>query len=81
MAYLEQPDEREPVAVRLESGRIGYVEPIILQPMCTTCHGESLSEPVATQIAELYPDDAATGFREGDLRGVFWAEFAPAAEL
>ena len=79
--YLNQPDQPEPVAVRLENGRIGYVEPIFLQPMCTTCHGDSLSEPVARQIAELYPEDAATGFKEGDLRGVFWAEFTPAAEL
>ena len=80
MAYLEQPNEREPVAVRLENGHIGYVEPIILQPMCTTCHGEMVAEPLARQIAELYPDDAAMGFSAGDLRGVFWAEFDPATE-
>jgi len=23
----------------------------------------------------LYPDDQATGFSEGDFRGVFWVEF------
>ena len=63
MAYLEQPDEREPVAVRLESGRIGYVEPIILQPMCTTCHGESLSEPVATANCGALPGRCRHGFQ------------------
>jgi hypothetical protein len=30
---------------------------------------------VASSIAELYPDDEATGFSAGDFRGVFWVEF------
>lgn len=39
--------------------------------LCLACHGEAIAAPVAEKIAELYPADKATGFREGDLRGAF----------
>lgn len=60
---------------KLDDGRFGYAEPIFVQPLCLTCHGETLAPEVAAKIAELYPDDQATGFRIGDFRGVFWIEF------
>ena len=64
-----------PVAVELTRDRYGYVEPIKVQPMCLSCHGAELHPDVAATINELYPDDMATGFSEGDFRGVFWVEF------
>lgn len=48
-----------------------FMKAIPTQPMCLACHGETLAPPVAARLAELYPDDKATGFREGDLRGAF----------
>ena len=54
---------------------MGYAEPIIVQPMCLACHGESLAPEIAAKISEAYPDDQATGFKVGDFRGVFWVEF------
>jgi len=77
-AYLASPADRAPRLVSLPDARSGYVEPILLQPPCLTCHGETLAPAVATRIAELYPEDRATGFRVGELRGVFWIEL-PAA--
>ncbi len=74
-AYLDEPSSREPRAVELADDRWGYVEPIMLQPLCLTCHGSQLAPEVAERIGELYPDDEATGFQTGDLRGVFWLEF------
>jgi hypothetical protein len=71
--YLER--EARPVIVTLDDDRVGYVEPIMLAPLCTSCHGESIAPGVADAIAERYPDDEATGFAIGDLRGVFWVEF------
>jgi len=65
-----------PVAVELAEGRFGYIEPIVIQPMCLNCHGTELHPDVATTIDELYPDDQATGFSDGDFRGVFWVEFS-----
>lgn len=48
-----------------------YLRPIVLQPLCTTCHGPAgeIAPAVRAAIAERYPDDQATGFRAGDLRG------------
>lgn len=73
--YLEAPASRDARVVELGDGRFGYVEPIALQPMCVMCHGKTLAPDVAERIAALYPDDEATGFDVGDLRGVFWLEF------
>ncbi|MBS2014056.1 MAG: DUF3365 domain-containing protein [Deltaproteobacteria bacterium] len=60
--------------VPLPGGRVGYVEAILTKPVCLTCHGESVAPALRARIATRYPHDEATGFREGDLRGVFWAE-------
>ena len=64
-----------PTGVELDGGRYGYVEPIMTQPLCLSCHGSDLPPDIADKIGELYPDDEATGFSEGDFRGVFWVEF------
>jgi len=74
-AYVADAAHRAPRTVDLAHGRSGYVEPILLQPMCLACHGKSLAPEVASRIEELYPADRATGFGVGDLRGVFWVEF------
>jgi hypothetical protein len=55
---------------------VGYVEPIYVQPLCVTCHGATLAPDLQAKIDELYPNDQATGYAAGDLRGVFWAELA-----
>jgi len=39
--------------------------------LCLQCHGTSIAPAVADKLAELYPEDRATGFSEGDLRGAF----------
>lgn len=73
--YAADDAEPAPRSVRLQGDRMGYVEPIILQPLCVTCHGSNLTADVQARIDELYPADAATGFEVGDLRGVFWIEY------
>lgn len=78
-AYVEDAAERSPRAVPLPDKRVGYVEPILLQPLCLTCHGDALAPDVAAKIEQLYPQDRAVGFEVGDLRGLFWIEF-PADE-
>lgn len=62
-------------------GRLGALLPIPTAKRCLTCHGalESIAAPVRDALAENYPEDAATGFAEGDLRGWFWLE-VPAKE-
>ena len=57
-------------------GRFAALLPIRLQPECLMCHGqeEEILPAVADALAEHYPRDEATGFREGGLRGWFWVE-------
>jgi hypothetical protein len=55
----------------------GYAEPILLQPMCATCHGEAVAPALRERIRALYPSDEAVGFRIGELRGMFWAVVPP----
>ena len=78
-SYLDNSPDRAPQVVTLPDGREGYVEPIMLQPLCVACHGRSLAPDVMAHIKEVYPEDKATGFDVGDLRGVFWVEY-PAAK-
>jgi len=68
--------QQGPLVLELDNGRYGYAEPIATQGMCLICHGEKLAPEIATRIGEAYPEDQAIGFREGDLRGVFWVEFS-----
>lgn len=75
-AYVASPETRAPVAVALDGDRVGYVEPILVAPLCLACHGETIEPGVQTRIDALYPEDEAVGFRTGDVRGIFWAEFA-----
>lgn len=53
-----------------------FLKPIPIEGTCLSCHGDpaSLSEPVKTALAAKYPDDKATGYQNGDLRGALWAE-------
>lgn len=41
------------------------------EEVCLTCHGAAVKPDVMAKIAALYPDDQATGFKAGDMRGAF----------
>lgn len=58
------------------SGLFFAAFPIQIAPPCMLCHGDqdSIGEGILETIAEHYPDDQATGFGLGDLRGWFWVE-------
>lgn len=48
-----------------------YMQPIMLDTLCVACHGSQLAEPVKQQIQQYYPNDLATGYNPGELRGAF----------
>ncbi len=48
-----------------------FMKAIPTAGLCLQCHGTDIAPPVAEKLAELYPADLATGFKEGDLRGAF----------
>jgi hypothetical protein len=75
--YLVNPDDNEPRAVRLASGEVGYVEPIRMKGICMLCHGDRIKPGVNARLQALYPEDEATGFKKGELRGMFWVKLRP----
>ena len=49
-----------------------YMKPIMTAGNpCLACHGSELKPEVSAKIKELYPQDQATGFAAGDMRGAF----------
>jgi hypothetical protein len=67
-------EARGPRTAKLPGGALGVVLPISTGKPCLACHGREVAEPVRAVLAKRYPADAATGYREGELRGVFWVE-------
>lgn len=53
---------------------------IRVEAACLMCHGDNIAPPIAERLAALYPEDRATGFLEGDLRGLVWVEVPAATE-
>jgi hypothetical protein len=56
--------------------RVGVLRPIGTAEACTRCHGpaEEVRRNIGATLTSAYPQDRATGFAAGDLRGWFWAE-------
>lgn len=48
-----------------------FMKAIPTATVCLKCHGTELSPAVTAKLTELYPQDKATGYKEGDLRGAF----------
>ncbi len=48
-----------------------YMKAIPTADVCLKCHGGNIQQPVANKIKNFYPDDKATGFKKGDIRGAF----------
>jgi hypothetical protein len=69
----------DPTYVVGPNGELGALLPIKMKAECQMCHGpvEGIDEGVMAAISEVYPDDQALGFVEGDLRGWFWVEAPP----
>jgi hypothetical protein len=72
--YVADPALEEPKAVRLGDGTFGYVEPIQAASFCMSCHGPSVEPDLLAEIRALYPEDQATDFRVGEVRGLFWVQ-------
>lgn len=57
--------------VTFDDGSARYMKAIPAQAVCLGCHGESLLPEAAGSLKTHYPDDEATGYRVGDIRGAF----------
>ena len=48
-----------------------YMKAIPIAEVCLACHGKELTPELATKLDELYPEDQARGYEEGNIRGAF----------
>lgn len=58
--------------VNTDDGReFRFMKAIPTGEVCLKCHGTELAPGVAQALAGLYPEDRATGYSQGDIRGAF----------
>lgn len=48
-----------------------YMKAIPVGQVCLTCHGTDIEPDLKSEIDRIYPNDQATGFTLGELRGAF----------
>lgn len=48
-----------------------WMKPIPMGAPCAACHGENVDPATLAAVRALYPEDQATGFAPGSLRGAF----------
>ncbi len=69
----EDPAALEHSEVVTENGKktFRYMKalPVAQGAPCVLCHGEKIEPAVMAKLKKLYPQDKATGFKVGDLRG------------
>jgi len=76
-ATLEQFDARrtageDPATIEASTQTASgfrFMKAIPMGAPCAQCHGVSVAPDVAAKIAALYPQDRATGYKPGELRG------------
>lgn len=78
-ADLDKGISLEPRVKLDQNGIPNYYAPILIESKCLICHGtlgQELSRPVDSIIKSYYPNDMATGYSEGDLRGIWSIAFS-----
>lgn len=79
-AYLARQHDRAewtPELLTAHSSHTAFI-PITTNAMCLQCHGQmgtDIAAETAGLIAERYPEDDATGYAAGQLRGAWVVEF------
>ena len=80
-AALAKTEVPKPQTITNDDGSVSFFAPIVLaNPLCLQCHGtpeKDVAPDTLAAIQKLYPDDKATGFKLGDLRGLWRVTFPP----
>lgn len=77
-SLIKNKKELTPIVELDENNLKHYYAPIKLKAKCLTCHGkvgDKLNVKTDSIIKSLYLADKATGYNEGDLRGIWSIEF------
>ena len=64
-------DPKSLEASKTEDGTFRYMKAIPTGGVCLACHGEKIAQPIVAKLDELYANDQARGFKQGELRGAF----------
>jgi len=75
---LKNGENLAPVLLNPLQGAPHFYAPIIIDKKCLACHGvvgEQVSKPTDSLIKTMYPNDLATGYKVGDLRGIWSIQF------
>lgn len=76
---LAKNEAPKPQVITNADGSTSFLAPIVLgNPLCLQCHGtpnQDIASETLAAIQTLYPDDKATGFTLGDLRGLWRITF------
>ncbi len=75
---LHGEKQLNPKIIPDDNGHPVYYNPIYVGELCLNCHGESgknIDSKLAKVINELYPEDKATNFKQGQLRGMWSITF------
>lgn len=81
-ASIENEEELKPYTFRAEKAFIYHAPIRINNGLCLNCHGQpgtDISDQNMKVINKLYPQDKATGFSMGELRGIWTIRFPEAA--
>jgi len=83
MAAVAKKEAPKPQVITNADGSTSFLAPIVLgNPLCLQCHGtpnQDIAPETLAAIQKLYPDDKASGFKLGDLRGL-WRITFPASK-
>ncbi|MDX2067161.1 MAG: DUF3365 domain-containing protein [Haliscomenobacter sp.] len=75
---LAEGKKPAPVVKKLDPKRVAFAAPIFMAQPCLKCHGklgETLNEQHYAAIKQLYPQDQAIGYVDGDWRGMWSITF------
>ncbi|NPA57937.1 MAG: DUF3365 domain-containing protein [Aquificae bacterium] len=68
---MKKTGKLPPYYVQKVNGEYRYYKPLKVMPVCLICHGDpqKMNPAVVKKLKELYPEDKAVGYKEGDFRG------------
>ncbi|WP_229744722.1 Tll0287-like domain-containing protein [Neiella marina] len=55
----------------LEQGSYRFMQAQPVEPLCLHCHGKNLTPDIKASLKQNYPQDMATGYQLGQIRGAF----------
>lgn len=74
---LKAGSEIDPIVEEI-NGEVNFYYPITTNTMCLQCHGtpnEQITATTLTALNKLYPEDKATGYDVGQVRGIWSINF------